>query len=127
MFFTSKLFGQTSYKGFIGKFPIELVTHIYSDGDARAIYTYTNFDNPIIINGRLEKTNLDLFEKDTQGNITATFTFENFDAKSNVLTGSWQNLKTKKTYQIFLSSISSFYPYKIIKILDLHNNFFDIH
>lgn len=27
------LFGQTSYSGFIGRYPIELVTDIYSDGD----------------------------------------------------------------------------------------------
>ena len=58
------MFSQASYTGFIDKYPIELVTDIYSDGDARAIYAYSKFDEPIVTEGRLQKNKLTLYEKD---------------------------------------------------------------
>ena len=96
------LFAQTNYKGYIDKYPIELVTHIYSDGDARAIYTYQKFDDPIVINGRQRKDTLILLEKDKQGKTTATLTFLNFDEKKNTLIGTWKNLQTKQELPIKL-------------------------
>ena len=72
------LFSQTTYTGFIDKYPIELVTYIYGDGDAKAIYAYTNFEEPIAINGTLKKNKLNLFEKDKSGKNKATLTFDNF-------------------------------------------------
>ncbi len=97
-----KLFAQTNYKGYIDKYPIELITYIYSDGDARAIYTYQKFDDPIVINGRQLKDTLVLLEKDKQGKVTATLTFLNFHEKKNALIGTWKNLQTKQELPIKL-------------------------
>src|SRR5690606_34859056 len=87
------LFGQSSYSGFIGTYTIELVTYIYSDGDARAIYAYSNYDEPMVINGRLKQGVLTLNEKDSMGQVKATLTFESFDQESNRLEGVWKDLK----------------------------------
>ena len=96
------LFAQTNYKGYIDKYPIELVTHIYSDGDARAIYTYQKFNDPIVVNGRQCKDTLVLLEKDKQGKVTATLTFLHFNEKKNSLIGTWKNLQTKQELPIKL-------------------------
>lgn len=103
IFTVPNLFGQTTYSGFIGKFPVELVTNIYSDGDARAIYSYKNYDEPIVINGRLNKKTLVLYEKNNKGQNIATLTFENLDDKSKTLDGIWKNLTTKKELTISLT------------------------
>lgn len=97
------LFGQTSYSGFIGKYPIELVTNIYSDGDARAIYAYSNHDEPIVINGELKQGKLTLYEKDNNGKSKATITFDNFDTKSNQLEGIWKEQNSIKQLKISLT------------------------
>jgi len=102
-FIASNLSAQTSYTGFIDKFPIDLVTNIYSDGVANAIYAYQKFDEPIIINGRLEKSVLTLLEKNGKGKNVSMFTFENFDVKSNTIVGTWANLKTLKEFKVILN------------------------
>ena len=96
------LFGQTSYSGFIDKYPIELVTDIYS-GDARAIYAYSNYNTPIVINGKQKQNMLTLFEKDKNGKTKATLTFENFDPKSKQLEGTWKDLNSDKQLKISLT------------------------
>ncbi len=102
---TFNVFGQTKYTGFIDKYPIELVTYIYSDGDARAIYTYSNYDEPIVINGELKQSKLTLYEKDNNERNKATLTFSNFDAKSNQLKGTWKELNSDKQYKITLTKV----------------------
>lgn len=97
------LFAQTTYIGFIDKYPIELLTNIYSDGDARAIYSYTNFDEPIIINGNLKNGKLIFFEKDKNNKNTATLQFDNFNSKEANLQGVWTDLKTQKKLIITLN------------------------
>ncbi|HMI79407.1 MAG TPA: hypothetical protein VK484_11475 [Ferruginibacter sp.] len=97
------LFGQAGYSGFIGKYPIELVTHIYSDGIARAIYAYTNFDEPIVINGKLQKNKLSLFEKDKNEKNKASLTFDHFNVTDGKLEGSWTDLNTGKQLKISLT------------------------
>ena len=96
------LFSQTTYTGFIDKYPIELVTYIYGDGDARAIYAYTNLEEPIAINGTLKKNKLNLFEKDKSGKNKATLTFDNFNADNKEVKGNWTDLKTGKQLKIAL-------------------------
>ena len=96
------LLGQTNYYGFIDKYPIELVTDIFSDGDVRAIYVYSNFDEPIVINGELKHSKLTLYEKDNNGKNKATLTFDNFDTKSNQLVGTWKELNSNKQLKISL-------------------------
>ena len=100
--FSINLFAQTNYKGYIGKYPIELVTHIYSDGYASAIYTYQKIDDPIVINGRQSKDTLVLLEKDKKGKVFAILTFLNFNKKKNALIGTWKNLQTQKELPIKL-------------------------
>ena len=60
-------FGQASYSGFIDQYPNELVTNIYSDGVASAFYAYSNYGEPIVINGTLKQGKLTLNEKDSKG------------------------------------------------------------
>ena len=104
LFLTSfTLFGQTNYSGFIDKYPIELVTYIYSDGDARAVYAYSNYDTPIEVNGTLEQQKLTLYEKDANGKNSATLTFANFDPKSQQLEGIWADLNSDKKLKIILA------------------------
>jgi hypothetical protein len=100
-----ELLGQTSYSGFIDKYPIEFITHIYSDGDARAIYAYTNFDEPILINGSLKKGKLTLIEKDRGGKGKAKLIFDNFNTESQKLIGSWTDLKSGKQLKVSLTKI----------------------
>lgn len=95
--------GQTNYSGFIDKYPIELVTDIFSDGDARAIYAYSNYDEPIVINGERKQGKLTLNEKDSNGKKKATLTFENFDVKNNQLEGTWKDLNSNKQFKISLT------------------------
>lgn len=97
------LFGQTNYTGFIDKYPIELVTYIYSDGYAKAIYAYSNYDEPIVISGELKQSKLTLYEKDNKEKNRATLTFSNFDTKSNQLVGTWKELNSDKQYKITLT------------------------
>lgn len=97
------LFGQTNYTGFIDKYPIELVTYIYSDGYAKAIYAYSNYDEPIVISGELKQSKLTLYEKDNKEKNRATLTFSNFDTKSNQLVGIWKELNSDKQYKITLT------------------------
>jgi hypothetical protein len=102
LFLIINAFAQTNYKGYIDKYPIELITDIYSDMDVRAIYTYQKYNDPIVINGKKTKGNLVLFEKDKQGKISASLTFQNFDTKKKILTGIWKNVNTKQELPINL-------------------------
>ncbi len=94
---------QTSYSGFIGIYPIQLVTNIYSDGDVRAIYAYDNFDTPITINGKKTGNKLELYERNEKNEIEATLTFANFDGKKNSITGVWTNKDLTKNLPITLN------------------------
>jgi len=98
----SDLFGQISYSGFIGKYPIELLTNAHYEGTASAIYVYKNHNEPIVISGQLSKGVLKLYEKDKQDTNTASLIFEKFDTKTKTLKGVWTDLKTNKQYKIEL-------------------------
>ncbi len=96
-------FGQASYSGVIDNYPIELVTDIFSDGYARAIYAYSKFDNPIVINGELKQGKLTLYENDSVGKKIAILTFDNFDIKNNQLEGTWKELNSNNQLKISLT------------------------
>lgn len=98
---------QTTYTGFIDKYPIEFVTDISSDDSGSAIYAYSNYDTPIEIRGTLKKKVLTFFEKDKSGKETAKMTFENFNPKATKIEGTWLDLTTKKELKITLSKISA--------------------
>lgn len=128
------LFAQTSYSGFIGKYPIELVTDIYSDGDARAIYAYSHYDEPIVINGRLEQGILTLNETDSMGEIKATLTFQNVDKESNRLEGVWKDLtddrqlpiRLTKNFDIDDDENTEWTGREIIQPVSLRNHYFKL-
>jgi hypothetical protein len=98
------LFGQTNYTGFIDKYPIEFLADINSSGNSFAVYVYTQFDEPINLEGKLEKEKLVLFEKDGKGNKSASLTFENFNLESQTIEGIWKDLnKIEKQFKITLT------------------------
>lgn len=102
LLFTITVNSQSSYSGFLGKFPITLVMYHYSDGVSLAYYTYDNYDSPITINGNLKNGELKLFEKDNTGNNTATLVFEHFEENKEEIKGTWIKSDKSKTYQISL-------------------------
>jgi hypothetical protein len=103
LIFNINLFGQTTYVGFIDKYPIEFVTDIYSDGDARAFYVYTKFDDPIRINGTLKNGLLKLTEKNGSNKDIATLIFKDFNSKSNNIEGVWKDISSNKELKITLT------------------------
>lgn len=98
-----QLEAQTTYTGFIDKYPIEFIIDLNLEGSADAIYAYSNYDTPIEISGTLNNKVLTFYEKDKTGKNTAKMTFENFNAKSKKLEGIWTDLNTKKELNITLS------------------------
>jgi hypothetical protein len=96
-------FAQMSYQGYIGKYPIQLATYIYSDGDARAVYAYDKHDTPIIINGRHSKDRLELFEKNEKGQVQARLVFSNFNSASKNVFGEWINVDSTRRLKITLT------------------------
>ena len=93
---------QSSYSGHLSKYPITLVMYHYIDGTSLAYYVYNNYDTPIIINGNIKEGELKLFEKDEDGNNSATLIFENFNQNKAEIKGKWIKADNSKTYQITL-------------------------
>lgn len=100
---TALVSGQINYKGFIDKYPIEFVTDIYSDGQGSAIYAYSNYDTPIVLNAKLKGATLVLTEKDKNDKETAQLSFENYKAESDQLNGIWKDLISGKELKISLT------------------------
>ncbi|MCP2025580.1 hypothetical protein L1276_000720 [Flavobacterium sp. HSC-32F16] len=94
---------QITYSGFIDKYPIEFVTNVYSDGEGRAIYTYSNFDTPIVLNAKQKGNTLVFTEKDKNNKPSAQITFQNYNSKSDKLKGTWKDLNSGKELQIQLN------------------------
>ncbi|WDF65264.1 XAC2610-related protein [Flavobacterium sp. KACC 22763] len=99
---TAFLSAQISYKGFIDKYPIEFVSDIYSDGQGTAIYAYSNFDTPIVLNAKLAGKTLVFTEKDKSGKETAKLSFEKYNPESDQLNGIWKDLNSGKELKISL-------------------------
>lgn len=99
------VFGQTVYSGFIDKYPIELVTDISNGGQVKAIYgvyRYSDQDDPIIIDGVLQKGKAIFYEKDKNYKNRALLSFENFDTHSESLEGTWTDLRKNRKLKINL-------------------------
>lgn len=97
----TKVSAQSSYSGFIDKYPIKLVLPQYLEDDITAVYVYTKFDDPITITGKKAGDTLTLYEKDTAGKNTACLSFTGFSIKYKTLTGTFKNLLTNK--QLFIT------------------------
>jgi hypothetical protein len=125
-----KVSGQVTYTGRIGNAPIELVTDIYSDGDARAHYVYTKFDEPIVVNGRLDNGKLTLIEKDKGGKEKALLVFDNYDRKADTLTGIWRDIKSGSSYPVIIAKQFdldlSFSPHELLQPVALRNSYFKL-
>jgi hypothetical protein len=87
IFSSISLFGQINYSGFIDKYPIKLLADINTSGNSYGMYVYTVFDDPITLEGNLEKEKLIFFEKDAKGNKRASITFGKFNAESDTIEG----------------------------------------
>ena len=124
--FSIHTFGQTTYTGYIDKYPIELLADIYSDGSTNAIYCYSKFDEPILIKGALKNKKLTLFEKDKNNKNTASLQFENYDSQKNELVGIWTDLNTKKQLKITLNKSLDKDPKEIMQAVSLENNYFKL-
>jgi hypothetical protein len=103
VFSSINIFGQINYSGFIDKYPIELVADINISGNSSGVYVYTQFDEPIILNGSLEKEKLIFFEKNSKGKKSACLTFEKFNIENQSIEGIWKDLNTQKELKITLS------------------------
>jgi hypothetical protein len=102
------MFGQINYAGFIDNYPIELLADINTSGNSYGVYVYSAFDDPITLEGNLEKEKLIFFEKDAKGNKRARITFEKFNIESDTIEGIWKDLKNEKQLKITLSKKHEF-------------------
>ena len=102
IFISINLSAQTNYLGFIDKYPIELLTNIRTSGNSYGVYVYSEKDEPIKLEGKLEQQKLIFFEKDTKGNKTSSLIFDNFISYKETINGIWKDLKTEKELNIIL-------------------------
>ncbi len=103
VFITINLSAQVNYAGFIDKYPIELFAEITSGNDTNAVYVYSNIDEPINLTGNFENGIVTFFEKDKNGNKTATMIFKNYNPDNDKVEGIWTDLKTKNELKISLT------------------------
>lgn len=103
LFLSAFVSAQIGYSGFIDKYPIEFVADISSDGNGTAIYAYSNFDTPIVLNSKLIGNALVFTEYDKNNKESAKLSFVNYNAKSDNLKGKWKDLNTGKELEITLS------------------------
>ncbi len=99
---TPEAMSQSSYSGYLGKFPITLVTHAYTNTDVVAYYVYDAYDTPILLDTNIKNQTLQLLEKNTDGEITGSLNFPNFKADGDGLLGFWMNADSTKNYPISL-------------------------
>ncbi len=113
LIFSSALcFGQVRiFSGHIDKYPIQLVTYSFSDGDTRATYAYNKHDTPIIINGKKKNESLVLFEKNEKGEVSATLEFQKFQPVNNQIEGRWISQDKQRAFNIKLSELYAFDSY----------------
>ena len=126
VFFYSAIisFGQTTYIGFIDKYPIELLINDTNyDGQINAVYCYSNYDEPINLSGNLKTGKLNLFEKDSKEKNTASLKFEDFSMNKDNLEGIWTDLKTEKSLNIKLTK-STDSDFGIMQPISFPNKYF---
>ncbi len=103
VFLSLQLSAQTSYSGFLGKYPITLIMHHYSDGFSTAYYAYDKYDTPIRIDGKQTEEGLILYEKDDKGVIQATLFFEDFKEEASTVSGEWTKSDAYRSYETRLT------------------------
>ena len=96
-------YAQSSYRGYLGKYPIDLIINTYGDAHVVGCYSYTKYDTPIQLSGKISDGQLRLMEKDESDNHSASFVFDAFDQASEQLNGIWTMLSNGKSYKIKLT------------------------
>lgn len=76
------------------KYDIVMQLHFYGDHAVRGFYYYNNYQSAIELSGKFEKGRLQLKEHDKDYNETAVF---EATVNGTALSGSWTNVKTKKS------------------------------
>lgn len=105
---SSNVFGQNSYSGTIGEYPVKF--YINSDfPEHNSYYSYSKYNKTIgliggeiVVNGMCTGK-LVFFEKDQNGKNKAQFTFEKYNIKKEKLSGIWTDLISKKSLKVALS------------------------
>ncbi len=126
------LHAQCTYIGTLGKHPVELLLDNISGDNARAIYTYTNFDEPIVLNGSLKQGVLVLEERDAREHIRAKLLFDNYNRESNKLQGVWKDEQSGNVLQVVLNkkhdlNTAEAYAYKeILQPYSLKKHYFKL-
>lgn len=95
---------QSSYTGTVDTYAIELIMELSGDS-AYGAYAYKGTGDPIELSGKIADGTLMLFEKDKSGKDLASISFSGFTAKNNVLSGTWTNVKSSKTYKVELTKV----------------------
>ena len=99
---TGRAYAQVTYMGMIGSFPIEMATKFYSDNNVHAVYAYTKFHDPIVMNGKTENGKMVFYETDKKEHKTASLTFSVFSKKAATLSGTWRNMVSGKELPVTL-------------------------
>lgn len=107
LYLVSGLSAQTTYRGSIGAYPVELAMEIYSDGLATAIYAYDKIDEPIRLSGRLAGGTLLLKEATFEAADTTVLSFPAYVDGSDSLTGTWTNDRMGRHLTIRLAKVFS--------------------
>lgn len=118
------------FSGHIDKYPIQLVTYSYSDGDTRAIYAYDKHDTPIIIDGRQKNDSLCLVEGgETEG---AKLEFANFNSENKEIKGKWitknkqLDIKLIKLHEFDSYDKTAFSTIELMQPVSTVNNYFKL-
>lgn len=95
---------QTTYVGFIDKYPVTIaLIPTESDDVVEAICVYDKYDTPMIINGAKKGNKVTLYEKDAKGNINARLVFPLYKSSFKQITGEWINKDSTKRMAIHLT------------------------
>ncbi|MEL6560917.1 MAG: hypothetical protein AAFQ94_22170 [Bacteroidota bacterium] len=97
-----QLNAQIQYSGYIGSFPITLVSYRSQPGDIAAHYKYERYDDPIKLAGFFDDGKLRFRENDKNQKVRAILDFKGFSFKADSALGIWQDFKTCKEYQVLL-------------------------
>ncbi|MDR2230086.1 MAG: hypothetical protein LBE39_11525 [Flavobacteriaceae bacterium] len=100
LFMISVINAQTIYTGFIGEYPVEMIVDYDSED---AVYSYTNYDEPIRLNNGTKKNGNLIFNEKEGGQTKAILTLDNYTTEKNNITGIWKNTKTKNELKITLT------------------------
>ena len=102
LFISIQLNAQIQYSGYIGSFPITLVSYDARPGNIVAHYIYDKYDDPIKLKGYFDDMQMQFIENDEDQKVRAVLDFKSFSFESDSAIGIWQNFKNCDEHQILL-------------------------